>query len=316
VVIVGGGPAGLSAAITLGRSRRSVLVIDAGSPRNARAAHVHNYLGQDGIPPAELLAAGRAEVAGYGGEVVTGTVVSIDRTVADGFEVRLAGGGTVSARRVLVATGLVDELPDVPGVAERYGRDVLHCPYCHGWEIRDRAIGVLSSGPLGAQQALVFRQWSADVTLFRHTGDGPTDEESEQLAASGIGVIDGTVAGLVVTGDRLTGVRLESGQVIARDVLTVQPRFTARTGVLAGLGLVAEQQEHAGHVIGTCVAAGTAGTTTVPGVWVAGNVGNLRSQVSTAVAEGQYAAVAINGDLIDDDVARAVAAHRQMTTSA
>src|SRR5687767_7374375 len=168
VVIIGGGAAGLSGAVALARSRRSVLVVDAGDPRNAPAGHVHNYLGREGTPPGELLAAGRAELAGYGGQFVSDTVVGAGR-VDGGFRVSLAGGRTVGARRLLVGTGLVDELPDVPGLAERWGRDVLHCPYCHGYEVRDRAIGILATGPSAMHQALLFRQLSDDVTVFLHT---------------------------------------------------------------------------------------------------------------------------------------------------
>jgi thioredoxin reductase len=137
VIVIGGGAAGLAGATALLRSRRSVLVVDGGEPRNAPADGVHNFLTRDGTPPSELLAAGRAEVLGYGGEVVHGSVVAVD----PGFRVRLDDGRTLSARRLLVATGLADELPDVPGLAQRWGRDVLHCPYCHGWEVRDRAVG-------------------------------------------------------------------------------------------------------------------------------------------------------------------------------
>src|SRR5215218_7641926 len=191
VVVVGGGAAGLSGALTLARARRRVLVVDAGEPRNAPAGHVHNYLGREGTQPAELLATGREEVAGYGGEFLGGRVVSAER-LEGGFTVHLEDGDTVSARRLLVTTGLTDELPGVPGVAELWGQDVLHCPYCHGWEVRDRAIGVLG-GPMGVHGALLWRQWSADVILFRHTGANLTAEEQEQLAARGIRVVDGQV---------------------------------------------------------------------------------------------------------------------------
>src|SRR4051812_2274907 len=143
VVVIGGGAAGLSGALALARARRRVLVIDAGEPRNAPAGHVHNYLGREGTPPAELLAAGRAEVGGYGGQVSGGRVTGAERTDDAGFRVGLDDGRTVRARRLLVATGLVDQLPDVPGLGDLWGSDVLHCPYCHGWEVRDRAIGVL-----------------------------------------------------------------------------------------------------------------------------------------------------------------------------
>src|SRR3712207_715787 len=164
VVVVGGGAAGLSGALALSRARRTVLVVDAGAPRNARAGHVHNYLGREGTPPAELLAIGREEVAGYGGEVTSGEVARIERG-DDGFRVDLTDGRAVSARRLLVTTGLVDELPDLPGVRELWGRDVLHCPYCHGWEVRDRAVGIVATGPLGVYAALLWRQWTPDVTL-------------------------------------------------------------------------------------------------------------------------------------------------------
>jgi len=234
VVVIGGGAAGLSGALTLGRARRSVLVIDAGFPRNAPAAHVHNYLGREGMNPAELLAAGRVEVAGYGGEVVTGTVTSA-RPLGGcdvGFRVELADGCSVEARRLLVTTGLVDELPDVAGLAQRWGRDVLHCPYCHGYEVRDQALGVLATNPMGVHQALLFRQWSADVTLFLHTAAPVGADEREQLVARGIAVVEGEVAALVVTDDQLTGIQLHSGQVVARQALVVAPRFTARADVL------------------------------------------------------------------------------------
>jgi thioredoxin reductase len=309
VVVVGGGTAGLGAALTLGRARRTVLVIDAGAPRNAPAGHVHNYLGREGTPPGFLLAIGRAEVAGYGGEIVTGNVTSA-QPVDGGFHVELADGRTVSARRLLVTTGLVDELPDVPGVAERWGRDVLHCPYCHGWEVRDQAIGILATGPMAMHRTLLFRQWSADVTLFLHTAAALTDEQSEQLVARGIGVVDGEVAALEVTDDRLTGVRLTSGEVFPRQAVVVAPRFTARADVLISLGLEPTEMQIDGYVTGSYVAADPTGATAVTGVWVAGNVADLRAQVLSSAAAGGNTAAAINADLIAEETRHAVAEHR------
>ncbi|WP_329080335.1 FAD-dependent oxidoreductase [Streptosporangium sp. NBC_01469] len=316
VVVVGGGAAGLSGALTLARARRSVLVIDAGRPRNAPASHVHSYLTRDGVPPAELAALGRAEVTGYGGEIVEGEVVAAERLDAGGFRVVLEGGSAVVADRLLVTTGLVDELPEVPGLAERWGREVLHCPYCHGWEVRDQAIGVLATGPLAVHQALLWRQWSEDVTLFLHTapegGDSGDfgDEEYERLAARDIAVVDGRVTALEVADDRLTGVRLADGRVISRQALVVTPRFTARSGVLTGLGLETTDQEMGGHVIGSYVAADPSGATALPGVWVAGNVTALTEQVIGAAAAGGRAAAAINADLVAEETRRAVAARR------
>jgi len=310
VVVVGGGAAGLSGAVALARSRRSVLVVDAGDPRNAPAGHVHNYLGREGTPPAELLAAGRADVKGYGGEVVTDTAVAAE-PVDGGFRVTFTSGRTVRARRMLVTTGLVDELPDVAGLAARWGRDVLHCPYCHGYEVRDRAIGILASAvPTAVHHALLFRQLSDDVTVFLHTvGDLPPDAR-EQLVARGVAVVDGEVAAVEVADDRLTGLRLRSGEVVPRDAVVVAPTFVARAEVLTSLGLVPVEQEMAGVVMGAAVPADPTGATAVPGVWVAGNVTDLRAQVVSAAAAGLNAGAAINADLIAEETRRAVAVLR------
>ncbi|GAA4562476.1 NAD(P)/FAD-dependent oxidoreductase [Planotetraspora kaengkrachanensis] len=316
VVVVGGGAAGLSGALTLARARRSVLVIDDGRPRNAPAAQVHGYLSRDGMPPAQLLASGRAEVIGYGGEIVTGRVATAERRDAGGFLLTLEDGSRVAADRLLVTTGLVDELPDVPGLAELWGRDVLHCPYCHGWEVRDQPIGVLGTGPLAVHQALLWRQWSEDVTLFLHTAPTPTEDEREQLAARGIAVVDGPVTGLEAADGRLAGVRLADGRVVPRSALATTPRFTARAEILGGLGLKPTDQEAGGHVIGSYIAADPSGATDVPGVWVAGNVANLMEQVVGAAAAGVRAAAAINADLVAEDTRRAVATRRSPFSAA
>ncbi|MFI5609605.1 NAD(P)/FAD-dependent oxidoreductase [Amycolatopsis sp. NPDC051903] len=305
VVVVGGGAAGLSGAVALARSRRSVLVVDAGEPRNAPAGHVHNYLAREGTPPAELLALGREEVLGYGGEVVRGEVTSAAALDGGGFEVGLADGRTARARRLLVATGLVDELPDVAGVAERWGRDVLHCPYCHGWEARDRAIGVLATNPMAVHQALMWRQLSDDVVVFSHTAPEFDAEQRDHLAARGIRVVAGEVSALRVEGDELTGVELASGEVVAREVVVVAPRFTARAGVLEQLGLEPVETVVGGQVVGSAVAADATGATEVPGVWVAGNVADLKAQVVISAAAGLMAGSMINADLVAEDVRRA-----------
>jgi thioredoxin reductase len=223
------------------------------------------------LPAGSLqLGLGRTEVTRYGGEIVTGTVTTAERT-AGGFRVVLDDAKAITADRLLVTTGLVDEFPDVKGMAERWGSDVLHCPYCHGGEVRDQAIGVLATGPLAVHQALLWRQWSRNVTLF----NADHLENDPQLNARDITVVKGRVTELEVTEDRLTGVRLESGEVIPCDALTTTPRLTARAAILVSLGLETTEQEMGGHVIGDYVAADPSGATEIPGVWVAGNVANL-----------------------------------------
>ncbi|MFD6164312.1 NAD(P)/FAD-dependent oxidoreductase [Oerskovia sp. NPDC060287] len=308
VVVVGGGAAGLSGALTLARARRSVLVIDAGRPRNAPAEHMHGYLSRDGENPAALLAAGRAEVAAYGGRISQGTAESATALPDGGFEVLTTDGRAVLARRLLVTTGLVDELPDVPGLADRWGKDVLHCPYCHGWEVRDQAVGILATGPMAVHQAQMWRQWSDDVTLFLHGSPAPDAETRAALDARGIRVAEGPVVGLSLDAGVLSGVRLASGDVVPCAALVVAPRFTARSAVLASLGVTTEDQVVDGVTIGTYVPSDPQGATSVPGVRVAGNVTNIMAQVVAAAAAGVQAAAATNGDLIADEVRQALAA--------
>ncbi len=296
VAVVGGGAAGLSAALVLGRARRRVAVVDAGAPRNSPAAHMQGFLSRDGMPPADLVAAGRAEVTGYGVELFDDVVLGID----PGFSVRLAEGRTLRARRLLITTGAHDELPDIDGISDRWGRDLLHCPYCHGWEVRDQALGVLGTHPAAVQHAQLVRQWSDDVIFFVHTYV-LTDAERTELDARGVGVIDGRVARLVLDADRLTGVELADGQVIGRAAVFIRPTIVPHAdGLLASLGCDVDEAGFA--------AVDRAGATSVPGVWAAGNAADPRAQVITAAGAGSAAAIAINADLVADDVASAVTA--------
>ena len=224
VVVVGGGPAGLSAALVLGRARRRVLVVDAGRPRNACSASLHGFLSRDGIDPAELLALGRSEVERYGVQLARDEVVDATTEEApDGipgpwFRVVLAGGGPVVARRVVVAAGITDVLPEIDGLLDRWGRDVLHCPYCHGHEVGGQALGVVAGSAEGAvHQALLLRQLSDDVTVVLHDVD-PAElagRERALLAARGVAVVPGRVEGVEERDDRLRGVRLAGDQAQA-----------------------------------------------------------------------------------------------------
>ncbi len=303
VAIVGGGAAGLSAALVLGRARRRVIVIDGGQPRNAPAAHMHGFLSRDGMPPRELLAAGRKEASGYGVEFAEDRVASIE----PGFAVNLARGGVVDARRLLLATGAVDELPAIEGVRERWGRDVLHCPYCHGWEVRDRPLGVVGIGGASVEHAKLIRQWSDDLIFFSHTSD-VSKAERDELEALGIRVIDGEVRLLLVDNDRLRGVVLGDGRLVERAALFIRPTMRPRLNdLLPHLGC---ELDDLGFVRVDRV-----GQTSVAGVWAAGNVANPRAQVITAAGEGSAAAIAINADLVQEDAGDALTRKRPRSDS-
>ncbi|WP_461188865.1 NAD(P)/FAD-dependent oxidoreductase [Arthrobacter sp. Z4-13] len=306
VAVVGGGPAGLSAGVALARALRSVVVIDAGGQRNLPAEGVHGFLTREGMSPKELLAAGREELAEYGGEAVTGFVKSARRD-GDNFVLSLEDGSTCRARRLLITSGIEDQLPDLPGVADRWGRDVLYCPYCHGWEIRNRKVGVMASDAHAVLQALTFRQWSPDVALLLNGELALSRGQSEQLAARSVKVVEGRVCGLVVEDDKLTAVTLADGSAVTLEVLVVSPATVSRVTMLEALGLKPDGLEEGP---GTCLPTDESGLTSCPGVWAAGNATDVSAQVMTAAAAGLKAAAAINADLVLEDTRRAVEAAR------
>jgi thioredoxin reductase len=312
--VIGGGAAGLSGALMLARSRRSVVVIDGGAPRNAIAAGVHGLLGLDGVRPAELLRTGRDEVRRYGGLVVAGEVTSAGPAVASAagdlrFAVTLAGGATLRARRLLVATGLRDILPEIPGLARHWGHGVVHCPYCHGWEVQDEPIGVLAVGPPSVHQALLFRQLTGDLIYFSDGTELDIDARA-RFAARDIQVVDTPVSAIESTTDGdIAGVRLSDGRLVARQVVAVATRVQARTEGLDGLRL--PMRDLPGGM-GRSVAAGMAGLTEVPGVWAAGNATDLFAQVGASAAAGALAGAHMNAHLVTADTdADLVAARRR-----
>lgn len=305
VVVIGGGAAGLSGALALARARRTVVVVDAGRPRNEPAEGIHGFLTRDGMPPAELQSVGRREVQRYGGTVIDGTVTAAER-VDTGFTMHLQDGSVLHSRKVLVATGLRDALPEVEGLAQRWGKDVLQCPYCHGWEVRDQRIGVLAHPEFPTEQALLFRQWSTDVALFLGGSRPLTADERERLDARGIRVFDACVERLEVRQDRLVAVRLTGGSTVPLDVLALEPDFLARTDGLEGLGLTP-----ADHPMGQVLQCDAPAECIAPGIWVAGNVTDLGGQVVGAAADGARAAIGINSELLEEDIQHAVTAHRR-----
>lgn len=306
VVIIGGGSAGLSAALMLGRSRRRVLVVDGGAPRNRVAGHMHGVLGRDHSSPLDLLAAGRAELERYDGVAVVSDEVATATQLDSGalaFEIRLASGARHTARRILVATGLTDRLPDVPGLSRHWGRGVVSCPYCDGWEVRDGRIAVLPTSAANAHQAHLLRQLSPQV-VFHAAGLVLPPAARAGLAARGIELEDRAVTEVVSNDDdRLRGIRYQDGTEREFDAVFVAPRPQPNDAVLRELGARRLRNDGVDWVL-----VDDDGRTSVPGVWAAGNVVSARATVPMAMAAGNAAGAGLNGELLDEDIRIAVAA--------
>ena len=305
VLVVGAGPCGLSAALVLARARRDVLVVDAGEPRNAAADRVHGVLTRDGTPPGELLALGRAEVERCGARVVAGRVTALAGRAPEGFTADLADGSRVRARRVVVATGLHDELPEVPGLAQRWGRDVLHCPYCHGAEVADEPLAVLGSGPHDADEALLLRQWSDRVVLVLPEDVEVDDLPARRMAARGVEVVRGRVTGLRVQDDALAGLELAGGAAVACRALFLGPVLRGRDDLLRRAGARTEPSGFGDYAVTQ-----PSGLTTVPGLYATGNVASPAELVVDALAAGSRTAVAVNYELAVQDADDALARTR------
>jgi thioredoxin reductase/SAM-dependent methyltransferase len=300
VAVIGGSAAGLAAALQLGRQRRSVIVVDAGEPRNAPAAHMHSYLGREGLPPSELIAIGREEVRSYGGEVVAGRAVSVTRTDEGRFRVELAGGHAILARRVLAATGLVDDLPAIEGLAQHWGGDVIHCPFCHGFEVRDRRIVQIVTHRMGLHPSGLFRQLTARLVIVLHEPVDVDGEELDALEAGGVEVVRERVARIVTGADgHVAAVELADGRRIEADAVAVGPRYTVRAEPFAALGL--RPSPHPSG-LGDYVETDETGATAVPGLYAAGNVADPSQQVLQAAANGSRVGAMISFSLAHDDI--------------
>lgn len=300
VAVVGGSGAGLAAALQLARQRRGVIVVDAGEPRNAPAAHMHGYLGLEGAAPSALITAGRAEVRSYGGEILAGRANRVTRTDDGHFRVELVGGHSIVARRVVAATGLVDQLPDIEGLAEHWGRDVIHCPFCHGFEVRDRRVVQIVTHPMGLHTAPLFRQLSARFTIVLHDGVDVDAAELDEMRAAGVAIIRHRVR-RIVTGDdgRVAAVELVDHERIEADAVVVTPRFHARAEPFADVGL--RPMPHPTG-IGDVVETDAGGETAVPRVFACGNVTDPSQQVLQAAAHGSRVGVMVSFSLAHEDI--------------
>ena len=294
-IVVGAGAAGLSAALVLGRARQRTLVVDAGNQSNRAAHGIGGFLGQDGRPPDAFYAASREELAAYptvelrSGEVVGGAPDE------GGFVLELAGGTREATRRVLLATGMEYRLPALAGVSERWGRSVFHCPFCHGWEVRDRPLGVLDRGAAGVQRALLLRVWSDDVTLL---AGGPAeldgDDDAARLRAAGVAVDERPVAGLRGPDDTLTAIVFADGAERPCGGLLVPVTLHQRSALAEQLGAGAAEP---GHVAADAVEIDARYSTGVPGLFAAGDVSSQMPSVANAVAAGAGAAAMVVHDV-------------------
>ncbi len=300
VAVIGGSAAGLGAALQLGRQRRSVIVVDAGEPRNAPAARMHGYLGHEGVAPSQLLGTGQEEVRSYGGEVVAGRADRVTRHSEGRLRVELVGGHTIIARRVLAATGTIDQLPEIDGLAQQWGHGVIHCPFCHGYEARDQRIVQIVTHPMGLHTARLIRQLTDRHTLFVDNNGAVDEAQLDTLRAGGADVLRGQVTKIISDNGGLLGaVELSDGGRIPADTVFIGPRFKARVEPFDALGL--HTIEHPSG-LGDYVETDANGATNVPGLYAAGNVTDPSQQVLAAAAAGSKVAAMISFDLAEDDL--------------
>ncbi|NQD40860.1 NAD(P)/FAD-dependent oxidoreductase [Glutamicibacter halophytocola] len=298
-IIIGGGSAGLAASVALARSRRSVLVIDEGHPRNEPAEHAHNVLGQEGTSPLKLLERGRVEAQNYGARITAGTVDSLSGSLDEGFMVH-AGNQVFSAERIVLATGLKDELPRIPGLQQAWGTSAIHCAYCHGWEVRDQEILVIGCGPMSAHQAMMFQQLSSKITFINHAPSELSEEGAALLADLGIPVVNHAIQDLEFgQSGQLKAAKLDNGERLQAQSLIVASRMNANADLYLSLG-----GELSEHPLGTFIKANETCATEVPGVYAVGNASNLGAMVMAAAASGTLAGAAINADLLNSKLVK------------
>ena len=290
VAIIGGGVAGLSAALVLGRSRRRTVVIDAGEPRNAPSPGVHSFFSRDGMLAGDLLRVGREQLQPYDSVHLRRGRVSTAERAGDGFHLHLDDGGVVAARRVVLALGVVDQLPEIEGLRERWGHGVFHCPYCHGWEMRDLPLAVLGNGADGVRMARLATGWTRDLVLCTNGPATFGDEERALLDRNGIAVREERIARVQGEGKGVSGVAFDGGGVLPRAGVLVRPPFRQRSDLPAALGCALTEQ----GVIRT----DEDGRTSVPGVFAVGDCASLMQQVAVGVGQATRTAIVLNNELL------------------
>lgn len=291
-IIIGGSFAGLSAATYIARGRRSVCVIDTGLPRNRFAAHSHGMLTQDGSAPAAMLATARAQVAAYPTVTfINGKAASAARE-GDGFRITLDSGESVEGRKLVLAFGISDELPDIPGLTERWGQSVIHCPYCHGYEFSGQRLGVLSVSPMSVHQAMLIAEWGP-TTFYLNGSPSPDDEALAQLRARGVAIEPGAVKAVHGEGASLSAIELADGRLSAVDALYLGPRTRLNSGIAEQLGCEMEDGPS-----GPFIRTDAMKLTSVPDVYAAGDITRAMHNVTFASADGVMAGTALHRSLV------------------
>ena len=290
-LIIGSGAAGLQAALVMVRARRSVLIVDSTTPRNRFAHEIHGVIALEGTPPLEFQERGKEQLRNYGVQIVNTTVDSVtdnDRTLT----ATLSNGDTVAARSIIVASGVDDVHPNIPGLEENWADTVLHCPYCHGFEVADKKLGVLCIGEFSLHHAALLRQWSKDITFFTN-GMKLTEEQRADLTRRGIALVDGPVTAFQ------DGKVLVGSTTHAVDALFYMPVPHPHDEFLADLNL--DRHSPPSGMGGSLIKTGLAGATSHPRIWAVGNVVNPPAQVAVAMGEANAAAIAVNAFLVEDD---------------
>lgn len=294
-VIVGGGAAGLSAAVVLGRARRRTLVVDAGKQSNLPAHGIGGLLGNDGMSPSQFYERGRDELATYPSvKVCSDEVISAEA----GFTLKLASGATEHSRTMLLATGMDYELPDLHGIEQLWGRSVFHCPFCHGWEARDQPLAVLANGDKAMHSALLLRNWTHDVVIVSNGPSGLDAANAELLRAARIQVDEREIAALVVKDAELAAIEFADGSYLPRAGALVAAMMRQRPGIGAQLGAATV----AGPLAADAIVIDELHRTSVRGLFAAGDVTAKMPQVVAAIAAGSMAAMAVMRTLLADDV--------------
>jgi thioredoxin reductase len=296
-IVIGGSFAGLSAAIQSARARRSVCIIDAGKPRNRFAATSHGFFGQDGNAPRTMIASARAQVERYPTAHLIAGEAGTARAVPGGFEVVGPGGETLTAARLVLAFGVSDVLPEVPGLAERWGKSVLHCPYCHGYEYAGRRLGVLYSTPMSAHQALLIADWGP-TTLYLNGNDMPDEATQAKLAKRSVTLEPARVEALTGENGSLSSLALANGREASVDALYVAPQSRLNSPLAEQMGCAMYESP-----LGPMIRTDERKQTTIPGVYAAGDIARAPHNASWAAADGVTAGVFLHQSLVFEPLA-------------